>query len=610
MRPLLWIATILLLAFPLAATDTQVSAPPPCASGTPPGLCTVSRESQKKAREAYKRGRKVENINPEDALAAFAEASALDPYNTEYLTARETLRQTLVQQHVRRGNDLIAQKRTIEASNEFRQALRLDPQNEFAAQRLKDAIAPDLPPRQGWIESEPSRVLPTPTTARRSFHFSDSTRGAFETVARAFGMKATFDEGLPSRRVRVDMDNADFWQALEALNAMSRTYWMPMTDKEFLVAADTSAKHKELDRMMLRTFYLPETGTPQELNDIANIFRTLFEIRFIAQAPNQKTITVRASQPVMEAASRFLERLMAGRPQVMLELQVFEVNQTMLRAIGVQLPLQLQIFNIPASALTALGGQNIQDLVNQLIASGGINQANNTGISALLAQLQNQQNSLFQNPLATFGKGLTLFGVGIPPATANFSLNESRLVSLEHLTMRAAHGDTATFRLGERYPITNGTFAPIFNSPQIGQILGANSFVAPFPSINYEDLGLTVKAKPAIHAGNDVTLDLEMEIKSLGAQAFNGIPVINNRNFKSTITVKNDETAVIAGMLTRNESRTLAGMPGFGHIPVIGRAVANGSTEHDRSELLIVITPHVVSERPTTDPSYIPLRRE
>src|SRR5512142_583032 len=107
MRPLLCIATILLLAFPLAATDTQLAAPPPCASGTPPGLCTVSKVNQKKAREAYKRGRKAENTNAEEALAAFEEASALDPYSTEYLTARETLRQAMVQQHVRRGNDLI-----------------------------------------------------------------------------------------------------------------------------------------------------------------------------------------------------------------------------------------------------------------------------------------------------------------------------------------------------------------------------------------------------------------------------------------------------------------------------------------------------------------------
>jgi Flp pilus assembly secretin CpaC len=50
-------------------------------------------------------------------------------------------------------------------------------------------------------------------------------------------------------------------------------------------------------------------------------------------------------------------------------------------------------------------------------------------------------------------------------------------------------------------------------------------------------------------------------------------------------------------------------MPGIGRIPVLGRAVANGSTEQGRSELLMVITPHIISARPETDPAYIPMRR-
>src|SRR5512146_837996 len=122
MRPLLWIASVLLLALPLAAMDTQVSGPQPCGAGTPPGACTVSKKNRKKARDTYQRGRKAEKRNPEEALAAFTEASALDPYNAEYLSARETLRQVLVQQHLQHGNELMAQKRTLDASREFRQA--------------------------------------------------------------------------------------------------------------------------------------------------------------------------------------------------------------------------------------------------------------------------------------------------------------------------------------------------------------------------------------------------------------------------------------------------------------------------------------------------------
>src|SRR5436305_14911481 len=123
--------------------------------------------------------------------------------------------------------------------------------------------------------------------------------------------------------------------------------------------------------------------------------------------------------------------------------------------MGVHIPNQFNLFNIPAGALAALGGQNIQDLVNQLIASGGINQANNTAISALLAQLQGQQsqNSIFSQPLATFGGGKTLTGVSLDQLSAQLSLNESWVRTLDHASLRASQGTNATFRMGSRYPI-------------------------------------------------------------------------------------------------------------------------------------------------------------
>ena len=74
------------------------------------------------------------------------------------------------------------------------------------------------------------------------------------------------------------------------------------------------------------------------------------------------------------------------------------------------IPNTFNLYNIPAVALAGLGGQSIQSLINQLISSGGINQAGSTALSGLLAQLRGQQNSIFSQPLATFGGGLTFLG--------------------------------------------------------------------------------------------------------------------------------------------------------------------------------------------------------
>jgi len=172
-----------------------------------------------------------------------------------------------------------------------------------------------------------------------------------------------------------------------------------------------------------------------------------------------------------------------------------------------------------------------------LISSGGINQANNSAISALLAQLQGQQNSIFSQPLATFGGGKTLTGVSLDQLSAQLSLNEGWIKTLDHATLRTSQGNDATFRMGSRFPILNASFAPIFNTSAISRVLQNNTFQAAFPSFSYEDLGLTIKAKPAVTSGSDVSMQLEISLRSLSGTSVNGVPVIGNREYKGTITL-------------------------------------------------------------------------
>ena len=201
----------------------------------------------------------------------------------------------------------------------------------------------------------------------------------------------------------------------------------------------------------------------------------------------------------------------------MLDVHVYEITNSLTRNMGLQIPNNFQLFNIPAGALAALAGQNIQDLINQLISSGGINQASSQALSGLLAQLQGQQSSIFSQPLATFGGGLTLIGLSLGTAGAQLSLNESTVKTLEHATLRVAQGNDATFRVGTKYPIINASFAPIFNTPAIASVIQNNSFQAPFPSFNYEDIGLSIKAKPLVNGNSDVSLDLEFQFRTLRA---------------------------------------------------------------------------------------------
>ncbi len=347
--------------------------------------------------------------------------------------------------------------------------------------------------------------------------------------------------------------------------------------------------------MSLRTFYLPDVSSEQQLNEMMNSLRVLLNLRYIAVQKSQSTITIRAEQPVVEAATRLLENLSAGSPEVMLDMRVYEVSSTLARQLGTAWPTQFTMFHISQQLLAGLS-QNVQNLINQLIASGGINQANSTAILALLAQLQNQSSSILSQPFATFGGGLTLFGLttGGTGITLNFSLNDSNLKSLEHVTLRAGQNNPATLKIGERYPLVNATFSPIYNTPAIAQVIGNASYRAPFPSFYFEDLGLVLKATPLIHAERDVTLNLELAIRSLGTQTVNGMPIINNREYKGTITVKDGESSVVTGLLTRADALSLTGYPFLSQVPAVNYA----SAEHDKNamdeELLVVITPHVI----------------
>jgi hypothetical protein len=592
-------AWMMLAAAVCIAADTPVTPAQPWCSDTPGSpACNAPAKDIKAARAAFERGVKLERSKSLDAsFAEFQQASDLIPQNVDYITAREMVRQQLVAVHLERGNRNLDGGRQVEALAEFRIALELDPKNEFAQQRMRDAFGP--PPTVGapgpQLVASASTPAPAATPGIRDFHYGGNSRDLISTVASSFGVTAIFDDSMPSRNVRFDVQDVDFPQAMQAVSAATHSFFVPLEGNVIYVANDTPDNHRSYDRMGFVTYYVPGASTPQELNDYLNGLRSLFDLRFISMDAAAKTITVRGPQPTLDALTHFFESLDSTRPEVLLDIRAFEIDRTFARNIGLHIPNQFTLFNIPAGALAALGGQNIQDLVNQLIASGGINQAGNLPISALLAQLAGQQNSIFSQPVATFGGGLTFMGLTLDQLRATLSLNESSLRALEHVTLRAQQDKDATFKIGSRYPILNASFAPIFNSPAISQVVSNNTFTPAFPSINYEDIGLVMKAKPIVHANSDVNLQLEIQFRNLEPQSVNGIPVISNREYKGSIALKEGEPAVVAGIVSSSEQKTLNGLPGFAHVPGLNYITAENGTEEQDQEILIVITPYVVS---------------
>jgi general secretion pathway protein D len=594
-----------------AVTDDHApSAPVACNNGLVGGVnCIVTKRDLKQAKAAFQRGVKLhDQENLHAALAQFEDASRLAPRNVEYLTAREVVKAKLVFGHIQAGNRLMTQNSLQGAAAEFHAALELDPSNEFARERLQEATRVVSPEP---VKTLPARVVDSGEihlesgNARATFHFTGDVKELFNQLAAAYSMKVQFDDSVKARQVTFNVDNVDFFTALKLACEVSKNMWAPLSSHQLLIADDTMQNHKQFDRMVLRTFVLPAHSTPQESTELLTAMKNMFDLKFVSSGQSADTVEVRGPQAAVDACATLLEQLSRERPQVMFDVRIYQISHQLTRNIGMHIPDTFNLYNIPAVALAGLaglGGQNIQQLINQLISSGGINQAGSTGLAGLLSQLGGQSNSIFSQPLATFGGGLTFMGLSLDQLTATLAVNESWVRSLSDLSVRTGQGVDATFHVGERYPIMNASYAPIYNSPQIAQVLGNQSYTAPFPSVSYEDLGLNMKAKPEVHGDGSVSVDIDLQLRSLTGQSANGVPVISNREFKGSINLKDGEPAFVAGQISRSDTLSMAGIPGLGLVPLLNQAMVTNTKEEEDDELMIAITPHVLSNYIRTTP--------
>jgi hypothetical protein len=113
----------------------------------------------------------------------------------------------------------------------------------------------------------------------------------------------------------------------------------------------------------------------------------------------------------------------------------------------------------------------------------------------------------------------------------------------------------------------------------------------PYPASEYIDLGVKVKATPALHPNREVTLQLEFEIRALSGSSVNGIPIISNRTLTQTVRVKEDEPTLLGGLTDAEETRAITGLPGFADIPGAGYAFGQRNNSLQDTELLILVTP-------------------
>ncbi|HLY92463.1 MAG TPA: hypothetical protein VKQ89_04310 [Candidatus Angelobacter sp.] len=557
-----------------------------CAAADSP-KSAVSKHDRQEAEKEFKSALELRKKGkPEDALLAAMRASQLSPGNVEYVTLAEMLRQQIVGQHLEAGNHLAEGGDTADAAQQFRQALGIDPENAYILQRLHDVTPPDPDPdnrRVLELLASVDQINIQPAPGKKTVHVGGDTRQVYTQIGALFGIAMQFDQNMNPRNLRFDVDNIDFFTAMQLVGKMTKTFWAPVSGHEAIVAADTPDMRKQYERMAMRTFYVGNISSQNDLNDLVNVMRSILDMKLVSIQPGRNTITVRAPREQVEAAASLLDNLMDARPELVIEVSQLEVDLDKARNMGLDLPTSFQVFNIPSEIRRVLG-PDAQPIIDQLNKTGTIDPSKIPASS-----LQNLAGSPLLAPFIFFGKGLFgLTGIAVPNIKANAALNDSTASTLEHMTLRATDGEAATFRVGTRFPIVNSTFTNVaFSSrgqTQIGQT----------PQFTYEELGITLKLTPHYHSNGDVSLVMDLAIQGLGTLQLNSIPDITSRTYKGTITVEDGSPSVIMGSVTDQEIRSAHGLPLLGTVPGVNNFLGVTSKEHIHNELLIVVTPHVV----------------
>ncbi|TRZ54191.1 hypothetical protein D4S03_00500 [bacterium] len=120
-------------------------------------------------------------------------------------------------------------------------------------------------------------------------------------------------------------------------------------------------------------------------------------------------------------------------------------------------------------------------------------------------------------------------------------------------------------------------------------------------SIERKDVGITLRLTPQITGGDYVKLDIYQEISALrGGESENILtnlgPTLTKRSTRTSVLVKDKQTVVIGGLMQERDEEIVTKMPFFGDIPLLGWLFKSKSMNKTKTNLLVFLTPHVVTE--------------
>jgi len=529
-----------------------------------------------KGKTDFDQGAKAETLQDYDAaLAYYQKALKADPYNANYKIKLNQTRFEASEARVKKGLELRKKGDLQGAGAEFQHAAMIDPSSPIAEQELQKTLemiaeknqeaetASEPSPDTGGppLASLPPEIKPL-SRAPITLKMSEDARKVFDTIGKLAGLTVVYDPDFPARRIAVELNNVTLEQALEIVSLESKAFVRPVTENIIFVIPDQPQKRRDYEEQVVRTFYLSNTVSPQDMTEIVTGLRQLLDLKRMQQLNSQNAIIVRDTPDKLLLAEKMIRDIDKAKPEVVVKVEVLQARTDRLRELGI-LPGQTASIAINPNASTSTTTTTT---------------TNNTTLDTL-------RHLTAKDYLVT-----------LPTFTANAVLTDTFTRIIQNPEIRSVDGQPAKLRVGDRVPVATGSFQA---GVGVGAVGGGGGFVNPLVNtqFTYQDVGVNVDITPRVHPNHEVSLKVTIEVSSVtGTSTIGGIqqPIISQRKIEHDIRLKEGEASILGGLMERTDTRTLNGWPGIAKIPILRYFASDDKTDYQDNEVMIILIPRIV----------------
>jgi general secretion pathway protein D len=505
---------------------------------------------------SYKLGTQAEmNKKWEEAIAYYEKASLDNPKEPVYRLALQRAKIGASLSHLQEARRLAALGKKEEAKAEYVKALSYNPRDTMIALEAKavTAEAPKEPELRKEKIEFPIKLKAREENLQLKFPVETSLRSIFLALGRTSGINIIFDENFRDVPFSTDLTNTNFEQALKSLCLTSKNFYRIIDEKTVVIVPDQPLKRMQYEVNCIKTFYLSNISAQELLGSLSQMLRTQMKAPSIIFDKNLNSITIRDTPQAVELADKLIRIWDKPKGEVMIDLEIMEVSRIKLRQLGLSFD------------------QNIMGLRYGGTTSG-------TETSTSWYNLKNLGLSKAEN-----------YSISLPVAFVQFLESDADTKIIAQPRLRGLADEEINHKVGQKIPIPRTTFSP-FAAGGVSQ--------QPITNFEQQDVGIEIKITPKVHQEKDITLALEIKVTSLGGTGYADIPIINNREIKNTIRLKDGETNLIAGLLRDEERRSLKGIPGLKDIPLLGRIFSAEDTTLEQTDVIMMITPYIIRSIP------------